>query len=285
MPRASANGVELEYECLGDPADPTLLLVNGLGAQLVSWEDEFLHGLLDRGFRVVRFDNRDAGRSTWFDGRDDSYALADMAADAAGLLDALEVPAAHVFGTSMGGMIAQQLCIDHPERVRSLTSVMSTTGDPDVGQPAPGVLEQLVQPVPRAREAYLDRTVAAARGYCSPEWFDADRARARFAREYDRAFHPEGTVRQFLAIATSGSRSDALRAVRVPTLVIHGDADALVDVSGGRRTAEVVPGAELMVCEGMGHDLPTVLWGRIIEAVTLLAARAEQDPEPQGERR
>ena len=292
MPRAVANGIEIEYEVYGELEDPVVLLVNGLGSQLLSWDLDFVQGLVDRGFCAIRFDNRDVGLSTkietGFDAGaailaafsgdttevDAPYHLLDMAADAVSVLDDLDIEAAHVVGVSMGGMIAQSIAIAHPERVLTLTSIMSTTGDPDVGQPKPEILGVLIEPSPTEREAYIAHSVEGSRAIGSPELFEEDRYRARAAAGFDRSFYPAGTPRQLVAVATSGSRSDALANVSVPTLVIHGDADPLVTLSGGQRTAEVIPGAELLVLEGMGHDLPSVYWPTIIEHITQLAARS-----------
>ncbi len=292
MPTAPANaaGIELFYETFGDPADVPLLLVMGLGAQGHVWDVELVEGLVDRGFYVVRFDNRDVGLSTKPDvGRinlmerllaafagqpvEAPYLLRDMAADAVSLLDHLGIAAAHVVGASMGGMIAQTLALDHPDRVLSLTSIMSTTGDPDVGQPDPSVTSVLLTPTPADRDGAVAHSIAASRAIGSPEHFDEERARRRAETSYDRCFYPAGFGQQLLAIVASGSRTEALRALDLPTLVIHGDVDPLVTPSGGRRTAEVIPGAELLEIEGMGHDLPPVFWPTIIEAITRLAAR------------
>ncbi|MCX7621954.1 MAG: alpha/beta fold hydrolase [Acidimicrobiales bacterium] len=290
MPRTAANGIEIEYETMGDPDDPALLLVCGLGQQLIGWDDEFCTAFADRGFHVIRFDNRDVGLSTKIDtdievmpalmaafaGQqiEAPYLLSDMADDAVALLDALGIEAAHVVGASMGGMIAQTIAIEHSERVRSLTSIMSTTGDPDVGTPRPEVMPVLLQAPPADRQAYIEHHVEVSRTIGSPDHFDEERIRARGAALYDRAFYPKGVGHQLLAIVASGSRSDRLRAVDVDTLVIHGDVDPLVDVSGGRRTAEVIDGAELLILEGMGHDLPTHYWAPVIESITELATRA-----------
>jgi pimeloyl-ACP methyl ester carboxylesterase len=290
MPRAAANGIEIEYETFGDPDDPTLLLVSGLGGQLVSFDEAFCLGFVDRGFHVVRFDNRDVGLSSKIDVDIDvmaailaalaggpaeaPYHLWDMADDAVGLLDHLGVERAHVLGVSMGGMIAQTIAIRHPERVQTLTSIMSTTGDPDVGTPRPDVLPVLLQAAPTERAAFIEHSVEGARTIGSPEAFEEDRARVRAGVQFDRCFYPAGTAHQLLGIISSGSRTDDLRRLDVPTLVIHGDADPLVDLSGGERTAEVIPGAEFLVLEGMGHDLPTSYWARVIDAVTGLAARS-----------
>jgi len=290
MPRAASNGIELEYETFGDDADPPLLLVHGLGAQLGSWDDEFVAGLVDRGFFVIRFDNRDIGLSTKIDADVDvmeavtralggqpvhaPYLLADMADDALGLLDALAIDRAHLVGVSMGGMIVQQMAIDHPERVLSLTSIMSTTGDPGVGEPDPSVIPVLLTPAPPEREAFIEQQTEGSRLIGSPEHFDEDRTRARHARAYDRCYHPAGVTNQLMAVLASPPRSAGLRELDIPSLVIHGDLDPLVNVSGGERTAECLRGSELLVLDGMGHDIPAYYWPRVIEAITALAARA-----------
>jgi pimeloyl-ACP methyl ester carboxylesterase len=288
----TANGIEIAYETLGDPSDPALLLVMGLGAQMISWDDEWCQGLVDRGFYVIRYDNRDVGLSTKVpvdEGVDAAeivagllggtlsdapYLLDDMAADGIGLLDALGIERAHVVGASMGGMIAQAIAIAAPHRVASLTSIMSTTGDPDVGQPSPDVLPLLLAPTPTEREAYIADAVEGSRAISSPEHFDADRAANLAARAYDRCFYPRGVVNQLVAIVASPSRSDGLRQLDLPALVVHGTEDPLVTPSGGERTAEVIPGAELLMLEGMGHDLPTYYWAQVIEAITSVAARS-----------
>lgn len=291
MPTAACNGIDLAYETMGDPSDPTLLLVMGLGGQLVSWDDELCRRFVDQGRHVVRFDNRDAGLSTWIDSGDldlggallaafggeavpAPYLVSDMAADAAALLDHLGVVSADVLGVSMGGMIAQALAIEHPERVRTLTSIMSTTGERHVGQPDPEAAALLMAPRPTDRDAALDQAVETWRVIGSPAHFDPARARARAATELDRAVNPSGIVRQLIAIISSGSRADGLAALDVPTLVVHGRQDRLVHVSGGLRTAELVPGAELLVLEDMGHDLPPALWPAVTDAVATLTDRA-----------
>jgi pimeloyl-ACP methyl ester carboxylesterase len=291
MPTAESNGIEICYETFGDPEDPTVLLIMGLGAQLVAWPAPFSEGLVDRGFHVVRFDNRDVGLSTWFDDQpvdmatmlpkllagepgEVPYLLSDMAADAVGLLDALGIEQAHLVGASMGGMIAQSLAIDHPARVLSLTSIMSTTGDQDVGAPKPEILQVLLQPTATERDAAIAQGIATLEAIGSPEHLDPELVRQRVTESYDRAFHPAGTVRQLVAVAASPSRTEALKGVSVPTLVVHGDGDPLIDVSGGRRTAEAVPDAELLIIEGMGHDLPNFFWPQIIEGITRTAIAA-----------
>ncbi len=291
MPRARANGIEIEYETFGDPADPTLLLVMGLGGQMILWPEELCSDLAARGLHVVRFDNRDVGRSTWLEqaGMPDvagalgaalqgrpipaPYLLRDMAADAVGLLDALGIDTAHVVGASMGGMIAQTLAIEHPARVRTLTSIMSTTGHPGLPQARPDAMAVLLTPAPTERAAAIDHGVRVWRTIGSPGFpFDEAEVRRRAALAFDRGVNPPGVARQLVAILASGSRREALRGVRAPTLVIHGLADPLVPVEGGRDTAQAVPGAELLEFEGMGHDLPRPLLSRFAEAITKLAS-------------
>lgn len=276
MAYASNGSVRLYYETFGDRAAPALLLINGLGSQCINYKTEWCEMFVDAGFFVIRFDNRDVGLSTKFDGAtgDLPYTLSDMAGDALAVLDDAGVSRAHVVGFSMGGMIVQRLAIEHPGRLLSMTSVMSTTGDGDVGQPTPEALELLITPAPDDREAALDRHVAANRVYGSPDHFDEARLRANAAAAYDRAHYPEGSGRQIRAVVADGSRTDGLRAVRVPTLVLHGDRDRLVDISGGRRTAEVIPGARFVPLEGMGHDYPPAYWPRIVSLVSAHATSA-----------
>jgi pimeloyl-ACP methyl ester carboxylesterase len=254
------NGdVELYYESFGDPLRPTLLLVNGLGSQCINYDVEWCEMFAERGFSVVRFDNRDVGLSSKLDGVD--YTLTDMAADALAVLDAVGATKAHVMGCSMGGMIVQRLAIDHPERLLSVTSVMSRTGEPGYGDSSQEALKLLMTPVPPERDAYMDRQVEARHVYgAKPEWLDDDDIRRRAAAAYDRCFCPEGIVRQMAAVARDGSRSEQLRHVVLPFLVIHGSRDTLIDPSGGQRTAELVPGARYVEIEGMGHDYPPAVW-------------------------
>jgi len=292
MPRARANGIELEYETFGRAEDPALLLVMGLGAQMILWHEEFCEALAARGLHVVRFDNRDVGRSTWLEeaGMPDvlaamaavqqrqptrsAYLLRDMAADAAGLLDALEIDAAHVAGASMGGMIAQTLAIEHPARVRTLTSIMSTTGHPDLPAATPEAMAVLLTPAPTEREAAIERSIEVSRTIGSPGFpVDADELRALAARAFDRGVNPAGVARQLVAILASGHRRDALGAVRAPALVIHGADDPLIPAPAGRDTAAAVPGAELLLIEGMGHDLPRALWPQLVDAIAKHAGR------------
>jgi pimeloyl-ACP methyl ester carboxylesterase len=289
MPRARANGVELEYQVDGEEAGRPLLLVQGLGAQLVTVDDGFVAELVARGLRVIRFDNRDVGLSTKLDGwKPDfaaiwngdratvAYTLDDMADDAAGLLDAVGVPAAHVAGVSLGGMIAQLLAIRHPERVLSLACIMSTTGDRRVGQASAEAAAVLVTPMPPGRDRYLDQAVANSRvvNAGSAFLFDPERVRRAAARAYDRCYHPAGPGRQLAAVMAASDRTAALRAVRAPTVVIHGEADRLVDVSGGEATAAAVPGARLLRIPGLGHELPPAVWAAVADAVAANADRA-----------
>jgi pimeloyl-ACP methyl ester carboxylesterase len=285
-----STGIEIASTTAGDPSDPPVLLVMGLGFQLIHWDDEFVDGLVRRGHYVIRYDNRDAGESTHLhdaprpdlaaafggDLSSASYSLMDLADDAAGLLDALGLDSAHVVGMSMGGMIAQELALRHPERVRSLISIMSTTGDPAVGQPSQQAMAMLLRPPADDREQAAEMALAAWRVWKSPahprdEQFILDRAR----RAYDRAFDPVGVARQLLAIWAGGDRTQRLRELRVPTLVLHGDADTLVDVSGGRATAAAVPGAELVVVPGMGHDLPPGVWDLVCDAIADLVEQSD----------
>lgn len=288
--RAPANGIELEYETLGDPADPPLLLVAGFGCQLNWWNPDFLQGFVDRGFYVIIFDNRDVGLSTkiateidleaaivgYLQGEsiEAPYQLPDMAADAWGLCDALGLDRVNLMGASMGGMIVQQMAIDCPDRVASLTSIMSTTGDPDVGQPTDECVAALLEPAESDREANLAAGLRIGQLYAGPVYFDDDWILERNARQFDRCFHPEGATAQLIGIVTSPPRSEALRGIDVPALVIHGDIDPLVTLSGGERTAECLRGSEFLVLENMGHDVPRHYWATIIEHVTALAARA-----------
>jgi pimeloyl-ACP methyl ester carboxylesterase len=282
VPHVQANGIQLYHETLGDPADPALLLVMGLGAQLIDWPVEFCELLAGRGHFVIRFDNRDAGlsesRPEWGvpdvpaivagDTATVPYLLADLAADAAGLLKALDVPQAHVVGASMGGMIAQQLTIDQPELVASLCSIMSTTGDRAVGRSTPEARAVLLRPPAPDRATAIAGALAASQIVGSPAFpMPEDERRRRAEAKYDRGYNPLGTLRQYAAIIASPDRTAALREVTAPTLVVHGAADPLIQPSGGEATAAAVPGAELLLIDGMGHDLPRELWPRIVDAI------------------
>ena len=259
MAIARNGDVELYYETFGDPEDPTLLLVNGLGSQCINFAAEWCEMFADRGHQVVRFDNRDVGLSSKLDGVE--YTLADMALDALAVLDAVDVRRAHVMGLSMGGMIVQRLAIDHADRLLSMTSVMSGTGEPGYGQSSPEALAVLTAKPARSREQYIDEHVAAIGIYGSdPAWIREEDTRARAAAAYDRCFCPAGIGRQMLAVLNDPPRADALREVDLPVLVIHGSRDTLIDPSGGRRTAELIPGARFVEIEGLGHDYPPAVW-------------------------
>lgn len=273
MPYASHGDVSLYYETFGDARSRPLLLINGLGSQSINFKDEWCQMFVEADFFVLRFDNRDVGLSTRMEGRP-PYTLSDMAGDALAVLDDAGVDRAHVVGLSMGGMIVQRLAIEHPGRLLSLTSVMSTTGDPDVGQPTAEAMEALKSPTPADREGAVARHIANNRIYGSPAEFDETRLRADAEAAYDRAHYPDGVGRQFLAVAADGSRTAALGQVQVPALVLHGDRDRLVDISGGRRTAEAIPGARFVSLEGMGHDYPPAYWSRIVSEVAIHAASA-----------
>ncbi len=266
------NGdVEIYYETFGDPADPTLLLVNGLGSQCINFPVEWCDMFVARGYQVVRFDNRDVGLSSKLDGTE--YALADMALDALAVLDAVGVERAHVMGLSMGGMIVQRLAIDHAHRLLSMTSVMSRTGEPEYGQSSPEALAVLTAKPAASRDEHIDNHVAAIGIYGSdPAWIEEADTRARAAAAYDRCFCPEGIGRQMQAVFADPPRAEALREVRLPVLVMHGSSDTLIDPSGGRRTAELIPGARYVEIEGMGHDYPPAVWERWVSTWAELAS-------------
>jgi pimeloyl-ACP methyl ester carboxylesterase len=285
---ASVNGIEIVYEAFGDERDPVMLMIMGLGTQMLGWNEEFCRMLAGRGFRVVRFDNRDVGRSTKIEGapRPDlmalaagdassaSYTLSEMADDAVGLLDHLGAEAAHLVGASQGGMIAQVIAIREPERVLSLTSMMSTTGNREVGQPHPEGLAALFSSPPPDPEGMAEWAVATWRTLGSPGFeSDDDAIRAVAKASFERGYSPEGVARQIAAVLASGDRTGELRKLRVPTLVIHGADDPLIDVSGGEATAEAIPGAKLIVIPGMAHDLPRALWPRFVDEIVANAER------------
>ncbi len=287
MPTAHVNGIDIEYVTEGDPSDPALLLVMGLGAQLTTWPQGFVDGLRRRGFYLILFDNRDCGLSTKFeglpemtalfggDGSSAPYSIEDMADDAAALLTGLGIDRAHVVGASMGGMITQALVIHHPELFVTACSIMSTTGDRSVGAPTGEAITALLRPVATSREEAIEASVEGSRIIGSPK-YPADEAllRERAGAAYDRSYCPEGTVRQLAAILASPDRTEGLRGVKIPFLVIHGEDDPLVTLSGGRATAAAVPGSELLVIPGMGHDLPEELWGEVTDAIVANAELA-----------
>ena len=287
MPTAHVNGIDIDYVTEGDPSDPALLLVMGLGAQLTTWPQGFVDGLRRRGFYLILFDNRDCGLSTKFeglpemtalfggDGSSAPYSIEDMADDAAALLTGLGIDRAHVVGASMGGMITQALVIHHPELFVTACSIMSTTGDRSVGAPTGEAITALLRPVATSREEAIEASVEGSRIIGSPK-YPADEAllRERAGASYDRSYCPEGTVRQLAAILASPDRTEGLRGVKIPFLVIHGEDDPLVTISGGRATAAAVPGSELLVIHGMGHDLPEELWGEVTDAIVANAELA-----------
>lgn len=268
MPVVGVNGIDLFWESFGDPADPPLVLISGLGAHATGYDDRLCWALAELGLHVVRFDNRDVGLSTHLP-VDALYSVADMAADAAGLIEELEAGPAHVVGASMGGMIAQQLAIERPDLVSSLTLIMTSTGEPEVGQASPELVAQLIELASPAadRADAIARGVQLARLIGSPD-FDEDYHRRRQESFHDRAYDPPGVGRQMTAIVSSPHRADGLAGVQVPTVVIHGSVDPLIDPSGGRRAAKLIPGARFVEIEGMGHDLPPRVWPQIVVEVT-----------------
>ncbi|MFM8267933.1 MAG: alpha/beta fold hydrolase [Ilumatobacteraceae bacterium] len=272
MPTAHNGDVEIHFEAFGNPAHPTLLLVNGLGSQCINYPVEWCEMFAAEGLHVVRFDNRDVGLSTHLadrpvDEHGAAYRLSDMATDAVAVLDALDVERAHVMGLSMGGMIVQTLAIEHRERLLTMTSVMSSTGEPDYRRSTPRAWELLTAPGATTRDAYVEQWIEGLREWGSPAFADEARWRADAERAFDRSFDPDGVARQYRAVVASGSRAEGLRTVTTPTLVIHGDCDTLIDAIGGRRTAELIPGARLVIIEGMGHDYPPQLWRRWVDLV------------------
>jgi pimeloyl-ACP methyl ester carboxylesterase len=283
---ARANGIDLCYEIFGDPGAEPMVLIMGLGAQMIHWDDDFCRQLAARGFRVIRFDNRDIGKSSKLSGGkrltplellklrflkipvQAPYRLRDMAADTIGLLDALGIKSAHLVGASMGGMIAQEVAISFPQRVRSLTSIMSTTGNPKVPPPTREATAVLMAPPPASKEEYFARfanTWKVLRVGSFPEDEALDRSRAE--RTFERGLNPAGVGRQLRAILASGSRKERLASVKAPTLVIHGTVDPLVHPMGGKDTAASIPGAKLLMIEGMGHALPIPMWPKVIDAI------------------
>ncbi len=293
MPEAFCDiggGIKLCHERFGSEDDPPVLLIMGLGTQMIGWPDEFCQQIADRGFQVIRFDNRDIGRSTRIHGAPPTprqlltrkidpvlYTLVDMANDAAGLLRELELAPAHVVGASMGGMIAQTLAARHPDSVRSLTSIMSNTGNRWKGQPHFTIYRYLLRRAPADRDGYIEYTTRVFEAIGSRGLpFDKDRVRDMVARSYDRGHDPTGPGRQLGAIIASGDRTNELRRIRVPTLVIHGSTDRMVARSGGEATAKAIPGAQLKIVDGMGHDLPEAAWPELVGAITAHAQYADQ---------
>ncbi len=290
MQKAEVDEIEIEFDTFGDRRSPALVLVMGLGTQMIAWPESICNEFANAGFFVVRFDNRDCGLSTKFDSygipsifaglagdrSSASYSLVDMANDTVGLMDFLRIEAAHIVGVSMGGMIAQQAVIDHPERVLSLCSIMASTGAENVGQPSSEVVAALLRPGGDDRESSIQQALEMARVISSEKYFDPEMELEQISRSYDRNYCPDGVVRQLMAILVSPNRTEALRKVAVPTLVIHGLADKLVDPSGGYATASAIRGAKLLTFEGMAHELPMVLWGEVSDAIMENIARANR---------
>jgi pimeloyl-ACP methyl ester carboxylesterase len=283
-----ANGIDIAYETFGDASKPPLLLVMGLGAQMIAWDEDFIAKLTDRGFYVIRYDNRDVGLSTKIEGgpRPDvaaamkgdmssaSYTLDEMADDGIALLDALGIAKAHIVGASMGGMIVQTMAIRHPEHVLSMCSIMSTTGDRAVGQATPEAMAALTSPPPKSREEAMDNAIRSASVIAPGVAINEAKVRDAAGRAYDRSFYPVGMARQLVGIMASPDRTAALKKVTIPTVVVHGEADTLVTPSGGKATAEAIPGATLVMVPDMGHNLPEQAVPAVVNAIVENAARA-----------
>jgi pimeloyl-ACP methyl ester carboxylesterase len=303
MAHIDANGITIEYDTLGPTSGEPLLLIAGLGMQLIRWSGPFRELLVGRGFRVIRFDNRDAGLSTHFNGApvadleevaaarfrgerpDVPYDLDDMARDTVGLLDALGIERAHIVGASMGGMIAQLVAADHAHRVHSLTLIMSTTGNPDLPPATPEAMAALMgrPPHPSDEEAYLAHAARAVRAIGSPAYPAVEaELRARLLEAVRRNYDPAGSGRQMAAVAATGDRRERLRRITAPTLVVHGADDPLIRIEAAYDTAAHIAGAELMVIPGMGHDLPPALHPRIVAAIAAVAAQARSAPDLGG---
>ena len=286
MTKVTVNNIEIEYETFGDPLDKPLLLIVGLGSQMIHWDEAFIKTLTDHEFYVIIFDNRDIGLSTKCDDDgepdlmgaimaiqrgesfDAPYSLDDMADDAVGLLDVLNIEKAHICGASMGGMIAQTVAYRHPSRVLSLTSIMSTTSNPDLPQMTPETMQVFYNPVLPEREAIIENSIKVGKYvYGSGFPYDEEKHRALAGRVFDRNFYPEGVQRHMLAIMVQGNRKGKLSAIKVPTLVIHGREDPLFPFEAGRDTAEAILGSELIIINGMGHSLPPETWDQISDAI------------------
>jgi pimeloyl-ACP methyl ester carboxylesterase len=286
------GGIELCYDEIGDPEGAPMLMIMGLATQMIHWDERFCRLLAERGFRVIRFDNRDVGHSTKLDAAEvpktvemllgtgtPAYKLRDMAGDVSGLMDHLGIDRAHVVGASMGGMIAQAVAIGHPDRVLSLCSIMSSTGNRRLGLPRWRAFGTLLAKPPRDRDGYVEQAVRTFRVIGSPAYpFDEERFRAVVGAAYDRAFYPAGVARQLHAITSSSDRTRQLRRLEVPGLVLHGDSDPLSRPAAGKATARAIPGARLRLIEGMGHDLPPQLWPVLVDEIASNAARASTAP-------
>jgi len=285
MPKAIVNNIEIEYETIGDPISKPLLLIAGLGSQMFAWSDEMCEIFANRGFFVIRFDNRDVGLSTKFGDAglpnfveisaayargeipEVPYSLEDMAGDAVGVLDALNIDKAHICGASMGGMIAQVLSYKYPSRVLTLTLIMSTTGNPDLPQSKPEIMAQFFAPVPSEREAFIEEMVKRGRLIHGTFTYDEDVSREYMAREFDRSYYPEGITRQLAAMAVPGNLKPKLAEIKAPTLVIHGKEDPLNSVEAGKDIATSIAGAELLILDGMGHSFPREVIPHIVNAL------------------
>ena len=277
--------IEIEYETFGDSKNPALILMEGHGAQMVKWDTEYCKMFAAKNLYVIRFDNRDCGLSTKFDGIEVDlgavlkaalleetvppvpYTLSDMAGDVVGLLDFLKIDRAHIFGVSLGGMIAQVLTIEHPTRVRSLISVMSMSGEPEFGQSTPEAIGALLSESPSDRSGYIEHSIVY-QVYHSKKYRSDEFSKTSAARDFDRMYYPQGSARQLAAVYASGRRTEQLRAIKTPTLVIHGKDDTLISPSGGERTAELIPNAKLVLVDDMGHDMPKPLWGFLVKLIT-----------------
>lgn len=287
---ADVGAVTLCYETFGDPSDPAMLLIMGLGTQMIAWREDFCRELVGRGFFVIRYDNRDSGKSTSMKGAPPtmtemvtrrikklSYSLAEMADDAAGLLDHLGIQRAHIVGASMGGMIAQHFAMRYPGRTLSLTSIMSTTGARLVGQPKMAVLPLFLGRPSGGKDAYVERALKLFRAVGSKRLFDEDYVRESAEQSWERSVNFAGTGRQLAAITADGNRSSGLKRISAPTLVIHGKDDRLISPSGGKATAKAIPDARLLMVDDMGHDLPRPVWPKIIDAIVENTERANEE--------
>jgi pimeloyl-ACP methyl ester carboxylesterase len=291
MARAKVSStIELEYETFGDSQHPVLILMEGHGAQMVKWDTEYCKMFAAKNLFVIRFDNRDCGLSTKFDGVEVDlpavltaalleepvppvpYTLSDMANDVVGLLDFLKIDRAHIFGVSLGGMVAQVLTIEHPTRVRSLISVMSMTGEPEFGESQPEAINALLSETPSDRAGFIEHSLVY-QVYHSKKYRSDEFSKTSAARDFDRMYYPQGSTRQLAAVYASGRRTEKLRAIKTPTLVVHGKDDTLISPSGGERTAELIPGAKLVLVDDMGHDMPKPLWGYLVELISDFALK------------
>jgi len=292
MPQIHANDIAIEYEEIGPGDGPPFLLIMGFGSQMTSWPREFRDGLAKGGLRVITFDNRDVGLTQKWHGQipdiraiqaalasgqkpDLPYSLADMAADAAGLLEALDIESAHIAGASMGGMIAQLVALDHPRKARSLISIFSTTGDPSLPRSSPEAVAALTSPA-TDRQAVVAHALKGRRAYASTAYpFDEERLAALIGESYDRSYYPEGTQRQWAAILAGPPRTERLKSLRIPALVLHGGADTLIPPEAGRHTARCIAGAEHHELEGWGHDLPLGVLSRLFDLILPFVNRVE----------